>query len=51
MLQLHVPYLIGCTLVVALALALSARLGRGMGLALIALYVVYLALNIAHVWG
>jgi cation:H+ antiporter len=49
-LRLHIPYLIGCTLVVALALLCSRRLGRGMGAALIGLYGLYLALNLPHVW-
>jgi cation:H+ antiporter len=48
-LHVHVPYLIGCTVLVAIALATARRLGRGMGASLVALYVVYLALNLKYV--
>lgn len=45
-LRLHVPYLGGTVLMVAGALACRQRLGRGMGLLLLALYALYLALNV-----
>jgi cation:H+ antiporter len=49
-LRLHAPYLAGCVLIVALAIARARRLGRLMGVLLLALYALYLALNIAHMW-
>lgn len=49
-LRLHAPYLIGVSLLVALALITSRRLGRGTGAALVSLYVLYLALNAPHMW-
>jgi cation:H+ antiporter len=49
-LRLHAPYLAGCVLIVALAIAWARRLGRPMGVLLLALYAVYLALNVAHMW-
>jgi len=49
-LRLHAPYLAGCVLIVALALASARRLGRLMGVLLVALYALYLALNVAHMW-
>jgi cation:H+ antiporter len=49
-LRLHAPYLAGGVLIVALALAWAHRLGRPMGALLLALYALYLALNIAHMW-
>jgi cation:H+ antiporter len=45
-LRLHLPYLVGTVLLVAGALARGQRLGRGMGLVLLALYALYLALNV-----
>jgi cation:H+ antiporter len=49
-LRLHVPYLAGCTVVVAVALLALRKLGRRSGALLVALYVVYLAINLAHMW-
>ncbi len=48
--RLHAPYLAGCTVIVASALLWARRLGRLMGLALCALYVLYLGLNLSHMW-
>jgi cation:H+ antiporter len=45
-LRFHVLYLVGCTLVVAVAMALAHRLGRRMGALLLLLYVAYLVLNL-----
>ncbi len=50
-LRFHVPYLIGCVILVASALLLSNRLGRPMGLLLVGLYLVYLAFNLQHMWA
>jgi len=47
-LRLHVPYLIGVSFLVALALIMVRRLGRGTGAALVVLYVLYLGLNVPH---
>lgn len=47
-LRLHVPYLIGCTLVVGAALLGARRLGRAMGGLLVLLYLLYLALNLPY---
>lgn len=49
-LRLHGPYLIGCTLVVGAALLSARRLGRGMGGVLVGLYLLYLWLNLRHIW-
>lgn len=49
-LRLHAPYLVGCTLIVALAVVWARRLGRPMGALLLALYALYLVLNVSHVW-
>jgi cation:H+ antiporter len=49
-LRLHTPYLIGCTIVVAVALLWARALGRAMGTLLMALFLLYLALNISHMW-
>jgi len=49
-LRLHAPYLIGCTIVVAVALLWARALGRAMGTLLMALFLLYLALNISHMW-
>ena len=49
-LRLHAPYLIGCTIVVASALLWARALGRAMGTLLVALFLLYLALNISHMW-
>lgn len=49
-LRLHAPYLLGCTICVAAALWGASRLGRPMGGALVALYLLYLGLNVLHMW-
>jgi cation:H+ antiporter len=49
-LRLHTPYLIGVSLLVAMALLLAHRLGRGTGAILVTLYILYLALNVPHMW-
>ena len=49
-LRLHAPFLAGAAMLVALALVRARRLGRGMGMLLVALYGVYLALNLRHMW-
>lgn len=49
-LRLHTPYLIGVSLLVAVALLVAHRLGRGTGAILVALYILYLALNVPHMW-
>jgi cation:H+ antiporter len=49
-LRLHAPYLAASTLLVAGALLVQRRLGRKAGVFLIMLYVVYLGLNIRHMW-
>lgn len=48
-LRFHAPYLMGCTLLVASSLLWARRLGRGMGLLLVGLYLLYLALNLPHI--
>lgn len=49
-LRFHAPYLLGCTIFVAVALWWASRLGRPMGSALVALYLLYLGLNLVHMW-
>jgi cation:H+ antiporter len=49
-LRFHTPYLVACAALVAVALLARRRLGRGFGLALLALYGVYLVVNLAHMW-
>jgi cation:H+ antiporter len=49
-LRLHAPYLAGCVLIVAVSLLWAPRLGRPMGMRLVALFALYLALNVAHMW-
>jgi cation:H+ antiporter len=49
-LRLHAPFLAGSVVIVASALLWARRLGRPMGALLIALYALYLALNLAHMW-
>jgi cation:H+ antiporter len=49
-LRLHAPYLVACTLLVAGALLILPRLGRGAGVILIVLFVGYLGLNLRHIW-
>ena len=50
-LRLHVPYLVACTLLVAGALLAARRLGRGFGALLVLLYLLYLGLNLPHLFG
>jgi cation:H+ antiporter len=45
----HAPYLIGCTILVAVALLSAKRLGRGMGATLLGLYLVYLSVNVYYI--
>jgi hypothetical protein len=47
---LHAPYLAGCIVIVAGSLLWARRLGRPMGVLLVALFALYLALNVAHMW-
>jgi cation:H+ antiporter len=49
-LRLHAPYLMGCTLLVASGLLWARRLGRGMGGLLVGLYLLYLGLNLPHIF-
>jgi cation:H+ antiporter len=49
-LRLHAPYLVGCALLVAGALLVLPRLGRGAGLVLVVLFAGYLGLNLRHMW-
>src|SRR3989442_13938009 len=49
-LRFHASYLLGCTVFVAAALWWASRLGRPMGSALVALYLLYLGLNLVHMW-
>jgi cation:H+ antiporter len=49
-LRLHAPYLVACTLLVAGALLVLPRLGRGAGVVLVLLFAGYLALNLRHMW-
>lgn len=49
--RLHAPYLVGCILLVGGALLVAQELGRRMGALLVALYLVYVALNLQHLWA
>lgn len=49
-LRFHAPFLALCTLFVAIALLVARGLGRRMGALLVGLYVMYLAVNLAHMW-
>lgn len=49
-LRLHAPYLVVCTLLVAGALLLLPRFGRGAGVVLVVLFAGYLGLNLRHMW-
>src|SRR5215475_7671378 len=49
-LRFHAPCLIACIVIVAAALLGARTLGRAMGALPIALFVLYLALNVAHMW-
>ena len=49
-LRLHAPYLVACTLLVAGALLVLPRLGRGTGVVLVVLFAGYLGLNLRHMW-
>jgi cation:H+ antiporter len=48
-LRFHGPYLIGCTLFVAIALLWAKQLGRAMGAILVGLYLFYLAVNLYYI--
>jgi cation:H+ antiporter len=49
-LRFHVPFLIGSVVLVACALLSARRLGRGLGLVLLGLFVAYVAINLAYMW-
>jgi cation:H+ antiporter len=49
-LRLHAPYLVACTLLVASALLVLPRLGRGARAVLVLLFAGYLGLNLRHMW-
>jgi cation:H+ antiporter len=49
-LQFHAPYLVACTIGVAVALLSRPSLGRWMGAALVTAFVVYLGLNVSQMW-
>jgi cation:H+ antiporter len=49
-LRLHAPDLVACTLLVAGALLVLPRLGRGAGVVLVVLFAGYLGLNLRHMW-
>jgi len=49
-LRFHVPYLVACTIAVAVALLSRRRLGRWMGAALVSAYALYLGLNVSQMW-
>jgi cation:H+ antiporter len=49
-LRVHAPYLVACTLLVAGALLVLPRLGRGAGVVLVVLFAGYLGLNLRHMW-
>ena len=49
--RLHIPYLVGCIVLVASALLSSRSLGRPMGLLLVGLYLIYLSFNLQHMWA
>jgi len=48
-LSFHAPYLIGCILLVAIALLSAKRLGRAMGALLVGLYLLYLSVNLYYI--
>jgi cation:H+ antiporter len=48
-LRFYAPYLLGCTLLVAVALLWAKKLGRAMGALLIGLYLLYLAISLRYV--
>lgn len=50
-LRFHAPYLIGCTLLVALTLLWARKLGRSFGALLVGMYLLYLGVNLSHMWG
>jgi cation:H+ antiporter len=49
-LRLHAPYLVVCTLLVAGALLVLPRLGRGAGAVLVLLFAGYVGLNLRYMW-
>ena len=50
-LRFHVPYLALCTLIVASVLLWGRKVGRRTGAFLVALYLVYLAVNLTYMWA
>lgn len=50
-LRFHVPFLALCTLGVAAVLLAGRKVGRRTGAVLVLLYVVYLGVNLANMWG
>ena len=48
-LRFHAPYLVGCTVLVAVALLWAKRLGRIMGALLVGLYLLYVAVNLRYI--
>jgi cation:H+ antiporter len=49
-LRFHAPYLVACTIGVAVALLSRRRLGRSMGAALVSAYALYLGFNVSQMW-
>ena len=49
-LRFHAPYLALCTLLVAAGLLGARELGRRAGTGLVALYIVYLGVNLSRMW-
>jgi cation:H+ antiporter len=49
-LRFHAPYLVGCTVAVAVALLTRRKLGRLMGAALVSAYALYIGLNVSQMW-
>jgi cation:H+ antiporter len=49
-LRFHAPYLALCTLLVATAVLVARKLGRLVGAILVALYVLYLGVNLSQIW-
>lgn len=50
-LRFHAPYLISCTLLVALTLLWARKLGRSFGALLVGMCLLYLGVNLSHMWG
>src|SRR5215475_6188739 len=49
-LRFHAPYLVGCTVAVAVALLTRRKLGRLVGAALVSAYALYIGLNASQMW-